>query len=88
MQAHTLTVGARQFRLRTSCDVAELSAALTAAVQQGGGMVSLPVVGEVSVEVLVSPGVSVVLETYEVDPRSVPDPAVPSPWLAIDDLEY
>ncbi|MGO4783886.1 hypothetical protein [Cryobacterium sp. W22_MBD10_FK3] len=88
MQAHTLTVGARQFRLRTSSDVTALAAALTIAVQQGGGMVSLPVVGDVSVEVLVSPGVSVVLETYEVDPRAVLEPVVSSPWVAIDDLEY
>ena len=88
MQAHTLTVGERLFRLRTSSNMAALSAALTAAVQQGGGMVSLPVVGEVSVEVLVSPGVSVVLETFEVDPRTFLDPVVPVPWLAADDLDF
>jgi len=88
MQAHTLTVGSRLFRLRTSCNVAALAAALTAAVQQGGGMVSLPVVGEASVQVLVSPGVSVLLETFEVDPRSLLDPVVPVPWLADDDLDF
>ena len=63
-----------------------LAAALTAAVQQGGGMVDLPVVGEVSVQVLVSPGVSVVLETHEVDPSAIIDPALP--WLAADDLDF
>jgi len=86
MQAHTLTVGERLFRLRSSCDMTVLAAALTAAVQQGGGMVDLPVVGEVSVQVLVSPGVSVVLETHEVDPSAIIDPALP--WLAADDLDF
>ena len=88
MQAHTLTVGGRLFRLRTSCDLPALMAALTAAVRQGGAMVRLPVVGEVGVEALVSPGVSVVLETYEVDPRAVPDATVPVPWFAVDDLDF
>ncbi|TFD93349.1 hypothetical protein E3T61_04425 [Cryobacterium lactosi] len=88
MQAHTLTIGERLFRLRSSCDVAELAATLTAAVRQGGGMVDLPVVGEVSVQVLVSPGVSVVLETHEVDPSAIIDPSVPVPWLAADDLDF
>lgn len=87
MQAHTLTVGERMFRLRSACDMTELAAALTAAVQQGGGMVDLPVVGEVSVQVLVSPGVSVVLETHEVDPSEIIEPAMPLPWLATDDLD-
>ncbi|TFC04071.1 hypothetical protein E3O42_05590 [Cryobacterium adonitolivorans] len=88
MQAHTVTVGGRLFRLSTSSDVTSLSAALTAAVRRGGAMVSLPVVGEVGVEVLVSPGVSVVLETYEVDPRAEFDPAVPVPWFATDDIDF
>lgn len=88
MQAHTLTVGERLFRLRSSCDVPALLAALTAAVRQGGGMVRLPVVGEVGVEVLVSPGVSVVLETFEVDPRAFLEPAAPVPWSAVDDLDF
>jgi hypothetical protein len=51
-------------------------------------MVNLPVVGEVSVQVLVSPGVSVVLETHEVDPSAIIDPSVPVPWLAADDLDF
>jgi len=88
MQAHTLTIGDRLFRLRSSCDTAALAAALTAAVQQGGGMVALPVIGEVSVQVLVSPGVGVVLETHEVDPSAIIDPAVPLPWLAADELDF
>ncbi|WP_104164195.1 hypothetical protein [Cryobacterium sp. N22] len=87
MQAHTLTVGERLFRLRSSCDVTALLAALTAAVRQGGGMVRLPVVGEVGVEALVSPGVSVVLETFEVDPRALLDSVAPVPWFAVDDLD-
>lgn len=86
MQAHSLTVGARLFRLRTPCDVTALSAALTAAVRQGGGMVRLPVAGDAEVEVLVSPGVPVVLESYQVDPLAILDPAVP--WLAVDDLDF
>ena len=88
MQAHTLTIGERLFRLRSSCDVTALLAALTAAVRQGGGMVNLPVVGDVGIDALVSPGVCVVLETYEVDPRAVLDTTVPAPWTAIDDLDF
>ena len=87
MQAHTLTVGGRLFRLRTSCDLPALMAALTTAVRQGGAMVRLPVVGEVGVEALVSPGVSVVLETFEVDPRALLEPTAPVPWFAVDDLD-
>jgi len=88
MQAYTLTVGDRTFRLHSSCDVAELTTALTSAVRAGGGMVSLPVAGAVAVAVLVSPGVCVVLEVHEVDLPGAADGEVDFPWLAADDLEY
>ena len=88
MQAYTLTVGDRPFRLHSSCDVAELTTALTSAVRAGGGMVSLPVAGEVAVAVLVSPGVCVVLEVHEVELANTGRDEVDFPWLAADDFEY
>jgi hypothetical protein len=88
MQAYTLTVGDRPFRLHSSCDVAELTTALTSAVRAGGGMVSLPVAGDVAVAVLVSPGVCVVLEIHEVELATAVAGEVDFPWLAADDLEY
>ena len=89
MQAVTLTIGDRQFRLRMNTDVAELSARLTAAVRAGGGMVEIPVVGEGdSVTVLVSPGVSLVLETRAVEPEQIVDENRIVPWLTVDDLEF
>ncbi|ANP74459.1 hypothetical protein [Cryobacterium arcticum] len=88
MQAYTLTVGDRPFRLHRSCDVAELTTALTSAVRAGGGMVSLPVAGDVTVAVLVSPGVCVVLEIHEVELATGVAGEVDFPWLAADDLEY
>jgi hypothetical protein len=88
MQAHTLTVGDRVFRLRTPCDLAALSASLTDAVRHGGGMVSLPVAGESAIEVLVSPGLVVLLETHDVDPLPGTGWADPVPWLGIDDLDF
>ncbi|MET0955148.1 MAG: hypothetical protein ABWY68_04300 [Cryobacterium sp.] len=88
MQAHTLTVGDRQYRLRTQCDVAALSDLLTEAVRLGGGMVPLPVAGEAHVSVLVSPGTPIMLETHEVEAAVADGPAGPVLWPAIDDLDY
>jgi hypothetical protein len=89
VQAVTLTIGERPFRLRLTTDVAELSARLTTAVRAGGGMVEIPVCGEgSSVTVLVSPGVSVVLETRKVEPEQIFDEARIMPWLPADDLEF
>ncbi|QYF73129.1 hypothetical protein [Cryobacterium sp. PAMC25264] len=88
MQVYTLTVGDRPFRLQRSCDVAELATALTSAVRDGGGMVSLPVAGDVAVAVLVSPGVCVVLEIHDVELAAAVTGEVDFPWLAADDLEY
>ncbi|PXA71991.1 hypothetical protein [Cryobacterium arcticum] len=88
MQAHTLTVGDRQYRLRTQCDVAALSDLLTEAVRLGGGMVRLPVAGETHVSVLVSPGTLIVLETHEVAAALAEGPAAPVHWPAIDDLDF
>jgi hypothetical protein len=89
VQAVTLTIGEREYRLRMNTDVAGLSARLTAAVQAGGGMVDIPVTGEgCSVSVLVSPGVSVVLETRAVEPEHIFDEARMVPWLAADDFEF
>lgn len=88
MQAVTLSIGDRQFRLRMTTDLAEFSARLVAAVRSGGGMVDIPVAGAVGVRVLVSPGMSIVLETYEVDPDALLQPASMTPWLAADDIEY
>ena len=88
MQAYTLTVGDRLFRLRTPCDVTELTTRLTEAVRAGGGMVGVPVAGETAVAVLISPGVPVVLEMWDVDPGPEPDLGLDIPWLAGDDLDY
>jgi len=88
MQACTLIVGERQFRLRVPCDVAELADRLTDAVRQGGAMVALPVTGEVQISVLISPGLCVVLETYEVDSPLAAASSAAMPWLAIDDLDF
>lgn len=88
MHAYTLTVGDRPFRLRASCDLSELSSALTDAVRAGGGMVSLPMPGGDCVTVLVSPGLGVVLEVHEVDPAPAIGKDAAGPWLAADDLDY
>ncbi|MGY4858671.1 hypothetical protein [Cryobacterium sp. AP23] len=74
--------------MRTTTDLAEFSARLTAAVRSGGGMVDIPVAGEGRVIVLVSPGVSVVLETHEVDPGMFLEQGTVVPWLGADDIEY
>jgi len=88
MHAYTLTVGDRPFRLHSSCNLSELSDALTDAVRAGGGMVALPMPGSASVTVLVSPGLGVVLEAHEVDPAPFTDRDDAGPWLAADDLDY
>ncbi|WEO77258.1 hypothetical protein BJQ94_18205 [Cryobacterium sp. SO2] len=88
MQAFTLSIGDRLFRLRTPFDAAEFSARLTAAVRAGGGMVDIPVAGEGHVTVLVSPGVSIVLETHEVETGAVFEQASTVPWIGADDLEF
>lgn len=88
MQAFTLSIGDRQFRLRTSFDVAEFCARLTTAVRAGGGMVEIPVAGNGGLSALVSPGVSIVLETHEVDPGPVYEQATTIPWVGADDLEF
>lgn len=87
MQAYTLTVGERQFRLRTPLDVSEFTGRLIASIREGGGMVDLPVAGEAVVSVLVSPGICVVLETREVDELVGADPADPVSWSGIDELD-
>lgn len=88
MQAVTLSIGDRQFRLRMTTDLAEFSERLVTAVRSGGGMVDIPVAGAVGVQVLVSPGLSILLETHEVDPDVLLQPASTTPWLAADDIEY
>lgn len=88
MQAVTLTIGDRQFRLRMMTDLAEFSDRLTEAVRSGGGMVDIPVATEGRVTALVSPGVVIVLESHEVDAAATYDPAMVMPWIAADDLEY
>lgn len=88
MQAFTLSIGDRQFRLRTSFDVTEFSARLIAAVRAGGGMVDIPVAGNGQLTALVSPGVSIVLETHEVDPGPAFEKAMTVPWVGADDLEF
>ena len=88
MQAITLTIGDRQFRLRVATDLTQFSARLTDAVRAGGGMVEIPVATEGGVTVLVSPGVSVVLETHEVDFEHLRDEATGVPWVAGDDMEF
>jgi hypothetical protein len=87
VQAVTLTIGERQFGLSSSTDLAEFSARLTAAVQAGGGMVEIPVAGDGRVTVLISPGVTVVLEARDVRPHSEHDDAGFMPWLASDEME-
>jgi hypothetical protein len=88
VQAVTLTIGERQYGLRSSTDLGEFCARLTDAVQAGGGMVEIPVAGDRSIAVLVSPGVSVVLETREVGPAAEFEAAGTVPWLCADDLEF
>jgi hypothetical protein len=88
VQAVTLTIGERQFGLCSSTDLGEFCARLTDAVQAGGGMVKLPVAGDGGITVLVSPGVSLVLETREVDPVAEFEDAGTVPWLTADDLEF
>jgi hypothetical protein len=88
VQAISLSIADRHFRLRTTTDLAELSARLTVAVRSGGGMVDIPIAGEGRVSVLVSPGVSVVLETHEMDPGMLLDQATVVPWLGADDIDY
>lgn len=88
MQACTLIVGERQFRLRVPCDVAALADRLTEAVRQGGAMVTVPVTGDVRISLLVSPGLCVVLETYEVESPLAASASAAMPWLAIDDIDY
>ena len=86
MQAYTLTVGERQFRLHTPLDVSEFTGRLIAAVREGGGMIDLPVAGESVVSVLVSPGLCVVLETRDVGDLGA-DGADPVPWSGIDEVD-
>jgi hypothetical protein len=88
VRAVTLTIGERQFGLRSATDLGEFCARLTDAVQAGGGMVEIPVAGDAGITVLVSPGVSLVLETREVDPAIEPEDAGVVPWLSADDLEF
>lgn len=88
MQAFTLSIGERQFRLRSSFDVAEFSGRLVAAVRSGGGMVDIPVAGDGRLSALVSPGVNIVLETHEVEPGPVFEKATTVPWTGADDLEF
>jgi hypothetical protein len=88
VQAVTLTIGERQYGLRSSTDLTEFRARLTSAVRAGGGMVDIPVAGETGITVLVSPGVSLVLETRDVQPASECDEAQIVPWPSADDLEF
>jgi hypothetical protein len=87
VQAVTLTIGERQFRLRSATDLTEFSARLTTAVRAGGEMVEIPVAGEACVTVLISPGVAVVLESREIDPHTDLEDVGFMPWLASDEME-
>lgn len=64
----SLQIGNRLFHLDHAADVAGLQTQLTEAVQQGGGMVTIPVARrEEQVEALVSPGLHIIFETRFVD---------------------
>jgi hypothetical protein len=87
VRAVTLTIGERQYGLLSSTDVTEFSARLTDAVRAGGDMVVLPVAGHAGITVLVSPGVTLVLETREVEPAPECESVGILPWFSPDDME-